>query len=260
MRCLGGKVRLGGRIVAAILGDLGIARLGLVVELCSGGGGVTHRLADVADRVIAVEYHLGLVNLMRAVQAGWVPPSDVSRAEYERLREADQTEPLTAFVGFGVSFGGKLWGGYANPGKPRPKVLAGDNPARESSRSLRKASRANVDHVCADATVWELPDGVEVVFIDPPYEGTAGYRDTPAQPAGTWWRRAQALADQGVAVYLTEYAQPPEGVAARLVWSAPAHGKHLTRGTKVERLWRVLPLEAEPMGDFDPVYERECRD
>lgn len=247
MRYLGGKVKIGGRIVQAILADLGVKRVGLAADICAGAGGVTHRLADVSDRVVAVEYHAGLVNLMRAVQGGWVPPLDISREEYERLRTAPQDEPLTAFAGFGSAFGGMLWAAYAKPSGPRRLVPAGDNPAAESSRSLRKHTRRNVEHVCADAIMWEPPPGLEVAYIDPPYEGTAGYRGTPPQPAGAWWRKAQALADTGVAVYLSEYAGPPEGVQAREVWT---HANHcaMTRAAKTakrtERLWRVLGRSA----------------
>ena len=70
MQYLGGKSRLGGRIVQAILTDLGVKRLSLAVDLCTGAGNVACRLADVADKVIAVEAHPGLVALHKAVQGG----------------------------------------------------------------------------------------------------------------------------------------------------------------------------------------------
>lgn len=263
MRYLGGKVKIGRWLVDAMLADLGVKRIGLAADLCSGGGGLTHRLADVSDRVIAVEYHAGLVELMRAVQAGWVPPSSVTREEYHATRAGDPLAPLTAFVGFGVSFGGKLWGGYAAPSPPRRGVMKGDNPARESAKTLVRDARANVEHVCADATTWEPPAGLEVAYIDPPYEGTTGYSGAPALPPGTWWRKAQALADAGIAVYVSEYAGPPAGVDARIVWER-AKGCMVTKtasgldarsaktSTRTERLWRVLPSE-----EWDSALERE---
>lgn len=60
----------------------------------------------------------------------------------------------------------------------------------------------------------------------------------------------------GVAVYLSEYAGPPEGVQAREVWT---HANHcaMTRAakmsTRTERLWRVLPSE-----EWDSALEREA--
>lgn len=235
---LGGKARLGGQIVRAILDDLGVQRLGVVADLCAGAGGVTHRLADVSDRVIAVEAHPGLVALHKAVQAGWVPPEHVSEEEYRALREAnDQTDPRTAFAEFGCSFGGKSWGGYA-------RTVSGNASARNYALNARRAvareTRPNVEHTCADALAWE--GAVEVAYCDPPYEGTTGYAAVAAAELGAWWRKLQALADRGIACYLSEYAEaPPEGVAARLVWSAPTKEGLRPQHARTERLWRVLP-------------------
>lgn len=236
MQYLGGKSRLGGQIVRAILSDLGVSRLTLAADLCSGAGGVTHRLADVSDRVIAVEAHLGLVSLMRAVQGGWVPPEHVSEEEYKALRVAnDPTIPLTAFAEFGCSFGGKSWRGYAR------QPSTGHNFARAGSQSIRKRARANVEHVAADALAWEPVDGLDVAYCDPPYEGTTGYSAVAPAPKGAWWRKMKSIADRGIAAYLSEYAErPPTGVAARLVWEAPSYKSLAHNYRNRERLWRVL--------------------
>jgi len=235
---LGGKSRLGGQIVRAILRDLGRDRLGVVADLCAGAGGVTHRLADVSERVIAVEAHPGLVALHKAVQAGWVPPEHVSEEEYRALRErGDATDPRTAFAEFGCSFGGKSWGGYA-------RTISGNAAARNyalnARRALARETRPNVEHVCADALACEI--AAQVVYCDPPYEGTTGYAAVAAAESGAWWRRLQALANRGAACYLSEYAEaPPSSIAARLVWSAPTREGLRPQHARTERLWRVLP-------------------
>lgn len=239
MQYLGGKSRLGPQIVRAILEDLGVSRLGLVADLCAGAGGVTHRLADVSDRVIAVEAHPGLVALHRAVQAGWVPPEHVSEEEYRALRNGDSADPLVTFVGFGCSFGGKWWGGYA-------RTVSGDASARNYAMNARRAvlreTRPNIEHVAADVLAWEPPAGLQVVYCDPPYEGTTSYSAVPSTAPGAWWRKLQALARMGVACYLSEYADvPPEGVEARLVWSAPTREGLRPRDARTERLWRISP-------------------
>lgn len=236
MQYLGGKARLGGRIVQAILADLGVKRLSLAVDLCSGAGGVTHRLADVSDRVVAVEAHPGLVALHKAVQGGWVPPEHVSEAEYQEVRRGDQTTALAAFVGFGCSFGGKWWGGYA-------RTEAGNTTARNyclnAQRAVLKETRPNIDHTNADALTFETD--AEVVYCDPPYEGTTGYTAVAVAENGAWWRRLADLASPGRACYLSEYANaPPAGIEARLVWSAPTKEGLRKAGARTERLWRVL--------------------
>lgn len=242
MQYLGGKSRLGPQIVRAILSGLNVPRLGLVADLCAGAGGVTHRLADVSDRVIAVEAHPGLVALHRAVQAGWVPPEHVSEEEYRALRNGDPADPLVAFVGFGCSFGAKWWGGYA---RTRSGDAAARNYALNAKRAVMRETRPNVEHMVADALAWEPPAGLQVVYCDPPYEGTTGYSAVPSAAPGAWWRKLQTLARGDVACYLSEYADaPPEGVEARLVWSASTHAGLLAKGARIERLWRVLPHRA----------------
>jgi len=244
MRYLGGKSRLGGRIVQAILADLGVKRIGVAVDLCAGAGGVTRRLADIADKVVAVEAHPGLVALMQKVQGGWVPPEHVSEAEYKASFAVNWSDPLATFMGFGCAFGGDWRHGYAKDNR-------GDNYAQQSSKALRRDARANVEHVNADALAFETD--AEVVYCDPPYEGTAGYA-VPAAVTGAWWHRLAALAEQGRACYLSEYAEaPPDGVEARCVWTAPTHKTQLTKGTRTERLWRVLPSE-----EWDSALEREA--
>jgi DNA adenine methylase len=55
-----------------------------------------------------------LICLLRAVQGGWAPPESLAEAEYARLSDTrDPDDPMTAFAGFGCSFGGKWFGGYA---------------------------------------------------------------------------------------------------------------------------------------------------
>lgn len=238
MRYLGGKARLGCRIVQAILDDLGVKRIGVAVDLCSGAGGVTHRLADVSDRVVAVEAHPGLVALHKAVQGGWVPPETVTEEDYQALRSArNPADPLTAFAEFGCSFGGKSWGGYSHG----TKRAAPRGFAYPASRSTVKRMRPNVEHVHGDALTHGIPSNAQVVYNDPPYEGTATYDAVPIAGAGAWWRRLADLASPERACYLSEYAEaPPAGIEARLVWTAPVNGSQLAKAGRVERLWRVL--------------------
>lgn len=73
-----------------------------------------------------------LIELLKAVQNGWEIPNEVSKEEYEWVKNnKDINKPLTGFVGFACAFGGKWFGGYA-------KNNSGTNYAKQSKNSLLK--------------------------------------------------------------------------------------------------------------------------
>ena len=81
----------------------------------------------------------------------------------------DENPALTGFVGFGCSFGGKWWGGYA-------KDKRGDDYCGQAKRGLLKdfPGVRSATFTCLDYHDVEIPDGA-VVYCDPPYVNTTGY-------------------------------------------------------------------------------------
>lgn len=252
MRYLGGKMRISRRLVTAIIADAGYVPAH-VLELCSGAGGMTKMLADHCGHVTAVDTHAGLVTLLRDVQAGHVPPTTVTREEHATA--TDPSDPLHAFRRFGCSYGG-AWDGHYLPDEPArdyathrrgvPFVMhaAPYCHAASASRTLVRARRANVTHVCADALTCDVPDGVDCIYCDPPYEGTRGYACVAASGPGAWWRRLSELATHTrVPTYMSEASGPPDDVPARLVLRHALGQRRLNAGggERIELLWRLLP-------------------
>ena len=73
------------------------------------------------------------------------------------------------FVGFGCSFGGKWFGGYA-------RNKTGTNYALQSKKSLMKDINTlmNARFICEDYRNVYLPDNC-VIYADPPYNGCLLY-------------------------------------------------------------------------------------
>ena len=70
--------------------------------------------------------------MWKALQNGWIPPNDISEEEYKYIREnKNENMALTSFVGFGCSFAGKWFGGYARSNDKR-------NYAKMAKNSLNK--------------------------------------------------------------------------------------------------------------------------
>ena len=86
-----------------------------------------------------------IIQLLNAVKAGWLPPTEVSEVDYVKAK-LEGPSALRAFVGYGCSFGGKFFGGYARSG--------GRNYAANAANSLNKQRNAlqDLELVCADYT------------------------------------------------------------------------------------------------------------
>ena len=84
------------------------------------------------SRKILNDKHEYLIELLNGVKNGYDLPEHISEEEYKYIREhKDEDKVLSGFVGFGCSFGGKWFGGYA-------RNKTGTNYALQSKRSLLK--------------------------------------------------------------------------------------------------------------------------
>ena len=126
-----------------------------------GGGWVLQEMGGDYQR-IASDGNVALIAMYQALQNGWVPPDFVSEAEYHHFRsKKDVSDPMTAFCGFGCSFAGKWWRGYARS--------AGKSCyAATSKRSLLKQlpSIMDVQFVACDYRT-HTPNNA-LVYCDPP--------------------------------------------------------------------------------------------
>lgn len=127
MRYLGGKSKIRKQI-AAFLESLRKPNQ-VYFEPFVGGGWV---LQEISGDRIASDGNKALIAMYQALQDGWIPPDFVSNDEYNQVKlDYDKNSPMLAFCGFGCSFAGKWFGGYArSEGK--------DCYAATSKRSLLK--------------------------------------------------------------------------------------------------------------------------
>ena len=115
MQYLGGKSGEGKRIAEVCTAKLKTGSL--FVDMFCGSLNVVRHVKH--PHRLAVDACEPLIIMWRAALDGWVPPRTVSRDEYDYISKMQNPhDPMTAFVLFGVSFGGKWRGGYA---KDRPE-------------------------------------------------------------------------------------------------------------------------------------------
>jgi DNA adenine methylase len=201
---MGGKDKIGRALTAAIVENVLMVRD--VVEPFVGWGGVAEHLAPLAETYKAADAKPDLILMWEALQAGWVPPDAVTPAEYAELKKAPPSA-LRGFVGFGLSFGGKWFGGYS-----RDSDGLRDYCSEARRAVLRKADRMRfADITCCDFGAIEVNPG-DIVYCDPPYDKTTGYTTGPWD-AERFWRQVSAWS-QIAWVFVSEYQAP----GGRIVW------------------------------------------
>lgn len=204
MRYQGGKSRIAGEIARNIRRVGG----GTFVSLFCGGCAVEERVTGFS-RMILNDEHPYLIALYRGVQAGYDLPGDLTKEEYRHIRENKEEDPvLTGFAGFGCSFGGKWFGGYARNDKANNYALEAKNALARAMKNLGRA-----DFLCGDYRLVAIPPR-SVIYADPPYKGTTGYNRRQFN-TDYFWDYMRVLGRNGHTLYISEMEAPED---FRCVW------------------------------------------
>lgn len=202
---MGGKSRISKQI-AEILNSV-INKNKPFVSLFCGSCAIESKVQ--ADVKILNDKHPYLIAMWQALQNGWMPPDVVTKEEYYCVKaNMDENPALTGFVGFGCSFGGKWWGGYA-------KDKRGDDYCGQAKRGLLKdlSGVVNATFTCLDYRDVEIPDDA-IVYADPPYANTTGY--TFGQfDTNEFWNYMRQLSKR-CNVYISEESAPDD---FECIWS-----------------------------------------
>ena len=207
MKYMGSKARHAKELLPIILKDRKPGQW--YVEPFVGG-------ANMIDKVdgnrIGADIHPHLICLLDAVAKGWIPPESVSEEEYNELNKKRSITPETGAAGFGSSFGGKFFSGYA-----RGKNSSGNwrNYASETKRNLLKQAPnlKGIMFLCSPYQQLVVPPN-SIIYCDPPYEGTTKYATGGFDHAAFWqWCRDKVAEDHQV--FVSEYNAPDDWVC---VW------------------------------------------
>jgi DNA adenine methylase len=239
---LGGKSRLAKRICAILEGARQPGQR--FVDVFTGGANIVAGMGDHGP-CVANDGCEPLITLYRAWLDGWRPPAEVSEQLYHEVKaRKDPADPLTAFVGFGCSYGGKWFGGYArswntpgtNDRKGRQGTGESINFALDAAVKLERKLTCcrDVSFVCCDFADLEILPG-DLVYCDSPYRGTTAYGyfrgfdyDRYLSKLTEW----SAIADVFVSEY-TAQADTWEQVAELTIRNSAMSGD------RIERFYRV---------------------
>ncbi len=152
------------------------------------------------------DVHPQLIALWNAVMLGWVPPEHVSEEEHREARKGFGEQYLRGFIGFGCSYSGHWFHGYARDKSGRNYASNARSQLLKRKSGFGGSTFLNWDY----REVFSLLKPGDVVYCDPPYMGTTTYDGTEPFDHGTFWDSCRGAADRGALVFVSEYQAPPD--------------------------------------------------
>ena len=204
MRYQGGKSRIANEIASKLATGGAELPSNTLVSLFCGACNIEAKVKGY-DKIICNDNQPYLIALFKALQNGFELPDIVTEEQYHYFKQnKDVNPPLTGFVGFACSFGGKWFGGYARDGKRVNYALRGKKSLAKKMETL-----TNVKFVCMDYRDVVLPDGC-VVYADPPYNGTTQYANRKFD-SESFWEYMREISKSHL-VYISELNAPDDFV------------------------------------------------
>lgn len=148
------------------------------------------------------DIHPDLIMLYSALYKDKIElPEYVTEEQYKEYRHK-KSSALRGFIGFGCSFGGKWFGGYARDNTQR-------NYFRESRDRLLKTFSVlrNFQIYFACQSYLELSPEDSTIYCDPPYRDTTVYNKIGIFNHDEYYTKVQELATNNH-VFCSEYSMP----------------------------------------------------
>ena len=171
MRYLGGKTRNSKEITKVLIVHRKDGQI--YFEPFAGGLSVAVRMQSP---MLLNDLHPSLIKLYRQIQYNrfTFPEKPLTREDYEYYKnKMDLNDPMTAFVGFGLSYAGKWWGGYDSYYDNRGEIgktttMCVNSLKKKFTTDIKDASFENKDYL-------EFIPKDMLIYCDPPYKNTTDY-------------------------------------------------------------------------------------
>tara|TARA_Y100000992_G_scaffold302561_1_gene277329 strand:- start:4335 stop:5123 length:789 start_codon:yes stop_codon:yes gene_type:complete len=171
MKYLGGKQRLGKHISPVLLEiwDNDDSLRAYMEPFC-GSLGVLKNIAENDEiKIHANDYHPDLIEMWKEVKDNKFKfPESISEEEYIEAKQLKSPNAYKAFVGFGMSFGGRYFGAYSQ------KYLNGkkEDFCKEMTNSLKRIGPLLKNVKFTNKDYKTLKPKNMLVYCDPPYANT----------------------------------------------------------------------------------------
>jgi DNA adenine methylase len=205
---MGSKARIAkdiSPIINQIIKDNGVR---LYIEPFVGGANMIEHIQ--CEQKLGCDCNEYLISFWKHIQEGWNPLKDVQMTKelYQDIRSDPKKFPahITALAGFCASYNAKWFGGYA--GIIKTKINTYRNYYDEAVRNVLKQAEKvkDVQFECADYRMIGAFEGA-LIYCDPPYQGTTGYKYEFDHEA--YWEWVRQMSEKNI-VICSEYSAPPD--------------------------------------------------
>ena len=239
MQYFGGKAKIA-KELSGVLNNYLIGNDKPFIDAFCGSCNIISKIDSNRIR-IANDKHKELIAMWQWVKEMGVDrlPTDVSKELYYYIKTST-TSPdwLKGFVGFGCSFAGKWWGGYAtSDNKERNYAMNAINTIAKKLKGLN-----NVTFVCGDYFDIVIPSVPSIIYCDIPYKNTTGYSNGTFNHEAfyQWTYSMKAL---GHIVLVSEYEMNvDEAVRENIVWRKESK-KDIRDGEGIQQLTTEVLIE-----------------
>ena len=216
MQFFGGKAKIAKEVVE-VLKSYRYKDQPFVEPFC----GSVNIVSKMTGNRFASDGHYELIEMWKALQQGWIPPDVVTKEDYDLAKAGNVPPYLKAFIGFGCSFSGKYFGGYARNKRER-------NYAKDAVSSINKklSGIQGVKFSCHDYRDLLVEDCL--IYSDPPYGNTTGY-SVKFNSEEFWdWARHMSIYNT---LIISEYSAPED---FKCIWQKNVHLDIRNKDNKLE--------------------------
>jgi len=203
---MGSKRRIAKDILPIILKDRKEGQW--FVDMFCGG---CNLIDKVDGKRIANEYNEYIYEMWDSlVNKKWIPPNEITEDTFNLIKNNKDKYPkeLVGFTGIAVTFGSKWFNTYARNSRGTNYAIEGRGNLLEQVESLKGVrffNRSYIDFAFKKRCI---------IYCDPPYAGTSGYKDKFNHIEFWQWCREKTV--EGHSVFISEYNAPDD---FECIWS-----------------------------------------
>lgn len=203
MKYMGSKRRISKHILPIILRNRTLDQV--YVEPFVGGGNSICQVSGIRIGSDCNQYSIEALKLIRDFP-NTLPKTreEVTDQLYKDMKNSKNLG-LKGYYAFQLSYGGKFFGGYRRDSKGvRDYIAEGYRSALKQSPLLK-----DVDLYHSDYKDLEIPKN-SIIYCDPPYKGTTGYRNK--FDTDMFWKWCREKTKEGHSIFVSEYTAPSDFV------------------------------------------------